>query len=96
MFKHIVMFKLKDKTDDNIKKAVDALRGMEGKIETLEFIEVGVDVFSSNRSYDIVLTTHFASQNGLQVYMDHPVHIPVKSLMGSICASSVVVDYEAD
>lgn len=96
MVKHIVMFKLVDKSDENMQKAVNALRGMEGKIESLKFIEVGVDFLKSNRSYDIVLTTHFEDKAGLQNYADHPVHSPVKTLMGSICSGSVVVDYETN
>ena len=43
MIKHIVMFKLADKTPENLNQVINALRGMEGKIETLRFIEAGKD-----------------------------------------------------
>jgi len=43
MVKHIVMFKLKEKTAENMEAAVSTLRGLDGKIESLRFIEVGVD-----------------------------------------------------
>ena len=39
--------------------AVSTLRGLDGEIETLRFLEVGVDFKKSERSYDFVLTTHF-------------------------------------
>jgi len=94
MVKHIVMFKLTEKNAGNIQKAVDALNGMRGRIETLKFLEVGVDFSDSERSHDIVLTTHFEDRKDLQTYADHPNHIPVKNLLMSLCASSIVVDYE--
>ncbi|MFQ5443390.1 MAG: Dabb family protein [Nitrospinales bacterium] len=94
MVKHIVMFKLAEKNQANIEKAVNALRNMEGKIETLRFLEVGIDFKGSERSYDIVLTTQFDDREGLQVYAEHKIHQPVIQTMQKLCSSSVVVDYE--
>lgn len=93
MVKHIVMFKLKDKTQD-LDKAVAALKGLDGAIETLKFLEVGLDFKGSERSYDIVLTTQFDDKEGLSTYAAHPNHQPVLQLMREIASSSVVVDYE--
>ena len=64
MVKHIVMFKLNQKTSENMERALTALKGMEGKIETLKHLEVGVDFKESERSYDLVLTTHFENKEG--------------------------------
>ncbi|MCA9484484.1 MAG: Dabb family protein, partial [Nitrospina sp.] len=50
MVKHIVMFKLTEKTEANLAQVVDALKGMEGRIESLKHIEVGVDFKGSDRS----------------------------------------------
>ena len=94
MVKHIVMFKLAEKTPENLNRAIQALRGMEGTIETLRHIEVGEDYSASERSYDIVLTTHFDDKEGLKVYAGHKNHLPVIEIMRSLCSGSVVVDYE--
>ncbi len=94
MVKHIVMFKLAEKNQANMDKAISTLKGLEGAIETLRFIEVGVDFKESERSYDIVLTTHFDDKEGLATYADHPNHQPVLQTMRELCSSSVVVDYE--
>ena len=94
MVKHIVMFKLKKKNPANLKKAVQALKGLEGEIEALRSLEIGVDFAQSERSYDIVLTTHFNDRNGFDTYGPHPKHIPVIETMRALCSSSVVVDYE--
>ena len=94
MVKHIVMFKLTEKTSQNMQLATDSLRSLENKIETLKSIEIGTDFLESDRSYDIVLTAHFDNQEGLKTYSSHENHLPVVKIMRSLCSSSVVVDYE--
>ena len=94
MVKHIVMFKLTEKTSENMELATDSLRSLENKIETLRSIEIGTDFLESDRSYDIVLTAHFENQEGLKTYSSHENHLPVVKIMRSLCSSSVVVDYE--
>ena len=94
MVKHIVMFKLAENTPENLEKAVHALNGMKGKIETLRFLEVGRNYSDSERSYDLVLTTHFDDIEGLETYATHENHLPVIKLIKSLCSHSVVVDYE--
>ena len=96
MVKHIVMFKLKNKTRKNMDVAVLALEGMKGKIETLKYIEVGKDITQSERSCDIVLTTHFDNREGLKKYSGHPLHKPVIETMRDLCAVIMAVDYEPD
>lgn len=94
MIKHIVMFKMKDKSPDNLKEMASALNGMKDKIETLEYLEVGEDFKGSERSFDLVLTTHFKNRDGLDIYAKHEVHQPVIQLARSLCSQTVVVDYE--
>ena len=93
MVKHIVMFKLKENNPENLDLAVSTLRGLDGKIETLRLIEVGLDFNKSERAYDIVLTTHFDDETGLAAYASHPNHLPVIDTMRSLCSSSIVADY---
>ena len=93
MVKHIVMFKLKEKNPENLERALSILRDLEGKIETLRMIEVGLDFNKSERAYDIVLTTSFDDKEGLAAYVSHPKHLPVIDKMRSLCSSSIVVDY---
>ena len=94
MIKHVVMFKLKDNTRNNLSEAVSALEGMKGKISSLRFIEVGVDITKSERSFDVVLTTHFDDIEGLKEYSSHPVHQPVIDILRGLCSSISAVDYE--
>jgi len=96
MVKHIVMFKLNENTQENFESAVNALNGMKGNIETLRFLEVGRNDAESERSYDLVLTTHFDDKEGLDIYASHKNHLPVIKLIRSLCSHSVVVDYELE
>ncbi|QNK55610.1 Dabb family protein [Paenibacillus sp. PAMC21692] len=94
MITHIVCFKLKDRNAD-LDSTVAILRDMEGKIEELKYIEVGVDVLHSERSYDIALVTKFDSMADLEVYQVHPVHKKVIEHMSRVREASVSVDYES-
>jgi len=96
MVKHIVMFKLAENTPENLESAVNALNGMKGNIETLRFLEVGINDSESERSYDLALTTHFDNKEGLEIYAGHKNHLPVIKIIQSLCSHSVVVDYEMD
>lgn len=95
MITHIVLFKLKDSSSENIDAAVQVLRNMEGKIDELRHLEVGTDVLHSERSYDISLLTKFDSMEALQAYQIHPVHKLVIEHMSSVREASVSVDYES-
>ncbi len=94
MVKHIVMFKLKKKNPGNLATLASALTGMTDKIESLKFMEVGEDFKSSERSFDLVLTTHFENRDGLNAYSKHEVHQPVIQLARTLCSQTIVVDYE--
>lgn len=94
MVKHIVMFKLKEKSPGNLKILTSALNGMKGAIETLRLLEIGEDFKGSDRSFDLVLTTHFDNRQGLETYAGHKIHQPVIQLARSLCSQTVVVDYE--
>ena len=94
MVKHIVMFKLAEKTPENMERAISSLQSLKGNIETLKSIEIGTDFLESERSYDIVLSAEFENRQGLNIYEKHENHLPVVKIIRSLCSSSVVVDYE--
>ncbi|MCX7841833.1 MAG: Dabb family protein [Clostridia bacterium] len=95
MITHVVMFKLKDNSKENVQKAKEVLMSMDGKVEQLRHLEVGIDVLHSERSYDIVLITKFDSMKDLDAYQEHPYHVEVvKKHMHSVRESSVAVDFE--
>ncbi len=75
MFYHVVLFKLKDSSEENLDKAKELLQSMEGKIPQLKGLTVGKDVLNSVRSYDICLITTFDSQEDMDEYQIHDYHV---------------------
>lgn len=96
MITHIVFFKLKDGSQQNVRKAMDVLLGMKGRIPQLRYLEVGGDVLHSQRSCDIALITKFDSLEDLDAYQKHPVHVEVANYMTSVRKFSASVDYESE
>ena len=62
MFTHIVLFKAKEPTEENLKFLEKTFLSMDGNIEELKQLEVGIDVIRSDRSYDIAIITRFDSK----------------------------------
>lgn len=96
MITHIVLFKLKEPTVENIAAARAKLESMRGKLPMLRHLEVGVDVIRSERSFDVALYTKFDSMADLQAYQVYPYHgEDVAPYMRSISSAVVAADYES-
>lgn len=93
---HVVLFKLKDRSPKAVEKTAHLLRSMKGKIAQLQGIEVGVNVVSSPRAYDIALITRFASLADMETYQVHPIHQGVLAHMREAMAAAVAVDFESN
>ena len=94
MIKHIVCFKLKESSLQNCEKAKEVLLSMQGQVEQILQMEVGVDFLHSERSYDLILQVWLADQAALCAYQEHPYHVSVvKKHMHAVRESSVAVDY---
>ena len=97
MIRHIVMYWLKDRESETIKKeAVEKFLSMRGKIPGLVSIEAGCDQLGSPRSCDLCLCTVFESMEALAAYRKHPVHLPVQTYMHAILERSASADFEVD
>lgn len=95
MFTHVVFFKLKDKSKENIEKAKSILMRVEGKVPTLKTVKVGIDVVRSARSYDLALIATFDSLEDMEAYQVHPVHVnEVLADLKPMLESSAAVDFE--
>lgn len=95
MIKHTVCFKLKDNSPEECNKAAQILRSMEGNVELLRGIEVGVDFLHSPRSYDIILQVLLDNEKALEEYQKDEYHCSVvKKHMHSVAESSVAIDFK--
>ena len=89
MVKHIVMWKIqgvngqsKEETAQEIKRTLEDLNG---KIEGLIHLEVGIDFLHSE----------LANKEALDFYQNHPLHVKAATEVVKPAATSrIVVDYE--
>lgn len=94
MVKHIVCFKLAEPTPELLEQTKDILLSMDGKVDLLRGIEVGVDFLKSERSYDIILQVLLEDEKALEAYQQDAYHCNVvKKHMHAVSVSSVAVDY---
>ena len=94
MLVHIVMFAFKDENKEaNLLQVKRMLEALPSKIESLNRMEVGIDISKSERSFDLVLTSTFEDQAGLSAYAVHPAHLEVVSVIKEVTTMAKVVDY---
>ena len=93
MLTHIVLFKLHERTTENIQEFHDTLQSMQGKIPQIKNMEVGINIVESARAYDVALVQRFDSLAAMQEYQTHPVHQAILPYLRE-SASNVAVDFE--
>ncbi|BES66215.1 Dabb family protein [Gottschalkiaceae bacterium SANA] len=98
MVRHLVMWKIKAShersKEENMKEMKARLMALQGQIEELKVIAVGLNDNVSDMAYDIVLETSFDSKEDLDAYQVHPKHQAVGGFIKTIAMARVVVDYE--
>lgn len=94
MIVHIVMFKFKEENrESNILKAKELLNALEGKINELVSMEVGVNFDTADRAFDLSLYSKFQTKEDLNAYAIHSEHLKVVEFIKSVASESKVVDY---
>lgn len=94
MFRHIVLFWLKEPTEENIRVTVETLRSMRGKIPGMLTLEADADQAATPRSCHICLCESFDTRESYEAYRTHPVHLPVQAHMHAVMERSASADYE--
>lgn len=99
MIKHIVMWRLKDfaagaTKEENARKLKESLEALDGVIDDIMAIEVGINFNTSPAAFDVVLYSEFEDREGLEAYQRHPEHLKIANFVGEIRSDRAVVDYE--
>jgi len=99
MIKHIVFWKLKDEANglskiENATTIKQRLENLNGKIEGLITLEVGIDFLHSVESADLVLYSEFENKEALTFYANHPLHKEIMPFIAEARSERRVVDYE--
>jgi len=94
MLVHIVMFQFNvENKEPNMATVKAMLEALPSKIPSLKQMDVGIDISKVERSFDMVLVSHFDDQEGLDGYVPHPAHQEVVSIIKEVTNLSKVVDY---
>ncbi|WP_244833946.1 Dabb family protein [Clostridium sp. BJN0001] len=95
MFTHIVLFKAKNPTKENLEFLKNTFLKMDGKVSVLRKLEVGVDLIRSDRSYDVGIITRFDNKEDYLTYDVHPFHVnEVKKVIKPYIECSKTLDFE--
>lgn len=94
MFRHIVFMKFMDQA--SAKQIKQLLAELPNKIPQIVALEVGIDEFCSERSYDLVLSTTFDNLQDYEIYDTNPDHVAVKNQIKILQKSIHAVDYHVD
>lgn len=93
MITHVVLFKLNNTADAaEVKRRLEALPA---QIAEIKYYEVGINVLSSERNYDMSLISKFDTLDTMQAYQVHPAHQDFVDFIKPRAASIIAVDYES-
>ncbi len=94
MVKHIVFFKLKEKTPEQAEALKEKLLSLKKEIDLIRNLEVGINFKESERAYDVALLTDFDDEEALAAYATHPWHLKVIEYIKNVVSDSKVVDFK--
>ena len=94
MVVHLVLFRFKVESKAHIPEAVRRLQAMVGPVEVIRDLKAGQDFLHSGRSYDLGLAVTFDDRHSLEVYDNHPDHLPVKQFLRPLLESSASADFD--
>ncbi len=94
MVAHIVLFRFKEESKNQLDEAVRQVQSMVGRVGEILDLKVGKDFLHSGRSYDLGLVVILKDRKALESYNDHPEHQPIKKFLGPLYEQAVAVDFE--
>ncbi|MEW8525669.1 MAG: Dabb family protein [Candidatus Thiodiazotropha endolucinida] len=95
MIKHIVMWTYrKEDRDETIKTLKSMFDELQGKIDGLLRLEIGINTVPDAAACDMVLYSEFEDWSALEFYQNHPDHQRIKEYTAPRRRSRHQVDYE--
>jgi len=95
MIRHVVVFKFKPEAPRAERERwIGQVRTLPDKIHFIRSFSVGEDALRSERSHDVAIVADFDGLEGVEVYADHPDHLPVAGLGATLTEHRISVDFE--
>jgi hypothetical protein len=92
MIKHIVLFKVNDKS--KIEEAKQKILNLKNDIKEIVDIEVGSDINFDSTASDFGLIVTVRDLNDLKIYAEHPNHLEVIAFIKTIAIERKAIDWE--
>ncbi len=96
MFRHIVLYRLKDRCPEAKTALKNKFLALQENVPQVEQLEVGIDVLHGERSYDVALVITLKNRSALAEYKSHPFHVEVAGYVHSVIEHSVCCDFEVE
>ncbi|MBV9661085.1 MAG: Dabb family protein [Acidimicrobiales bacterium] len=94
MIHHIVLFKLKDASPDNVEMLRQRYYDSLSKVESIDDLKVEVSTRKTATSYDIVQDSTFKTVGDLDLYLKDPRHHEAGRMLVQASESVASCDYE--
>jgi hypothetical protein len=99
MFKHIVLWKLKDTANgksrtENARLMKERFEEMANMLDGLRTLEVGINVLHGDEAADVALYMEFESRGAYEAYAVHPAHKALVTFIREVRVERRVIDYE--
>jgi hypothetical protein len=100
MFKHIVLWKLKESAGgrtraENARLMKERFEELANMLDGLHHLEVGIDVLHTDASADVILYTEFETRAAYEAYAVHPAHKALADFVTDLRLERRVIDYES-
>ena len=93
MIKHIVMWRFKEGTKDQMHKFLDGIMGLPAQMDIIKSMQVGTNV-NPKEKFDATLICEFENMDDLNSYATDPRHLAVASICKEIALERVAIDFE--
>lgn len=99
MFKHIVMWRLKDEAEgatkaENAQKMKEMLEALPAKVPGVIKLEVGINVVESETCSAVCLYSEFNNLEEMDAYQVHPEHQKCVAFIKTVVSERRAADYE--
>jgi hypothetical protein len=94
MIVHNLLLKLQDRSSESSAKVKDLLLTLNGNVEVIRTLKVGVDIRRAESSYDVALIAAFDTKADYEAYLVHPFHVEVGNKLKSTIAAAASVCFE--
>ncbi len=98
MIKHIVLWRLNGESARQrmaqAREIKSVLEALNGRIDGLRKLEVGIDFSDAASSAQVALYSEFDSREALAAYQTHPEHLQAAAVVKAAASERRLVDYE--